>query len=69
MDKDHQMLLDLTYEVMGDLDIGDGVIHFEDVLFCLYGAVSGFDETFVLQAANDYVAKNGLFLAFDNGVA
>jgi hypothetical protein len=54
---------------MGDLDIGDGVIHFEDVLFCLYGAVSGFDETFVLQAANDYVAKNGLFLAFDNGVA
>ena len=69
MDKDHQMLLDLIHEVMGDLDIGDGVIHFEDVLFCLYGAVTGFDEAFVLAAANEYVAHYGKVLAFDNGVA
>ena len=71
VDKDHQMLLDLTYEVMGDLDIGDGVIHFKDVLFCLriYGAVTGFDEAFVLAAANEYVAHYGKVLAIDNGVA
>jgi hypothetical protein len=52
----------LLHDVLEDLACVDGVIHFEDVLDCLYGAVTGFDETFVLTEAIAYVAHYGLVL-------